>query len=153
MTAPSIALLAGPAAPGVLAALHQAASPGDAWAEESFARLLSMPGAFALAGPRGFVLARQAVDQAEILMLAVLPEARRLGLGRALLDAAVQHAAARGASALFLEVACGNAAARALYAGAGFAEVGRRRAYYPDGGDALVLRRGLAGALSRPCAG
>jgi ribosomal-protein-alanine N-acetyltransferase len=45
---------------------------------------------------------------------------------------------------MFLEVAEANAAARALYAAAGFAEVGRRRRYYADGGDALVLRRGLS---------
>jgi ribosomal-protein-alanine N-acetyltransferase len=41
---------------------------------------------------------------------------------------------------MFLEVAADNKAANALYAGAGFVQVGERRGYYPDGGDALVLR-------------
>jgi ribosomal-protein-alanine N-acetyltransferase len=50
----------------------------------------------------------------------------------------------RGAAAMFLEVSDRNLPARALYAAAGFAEVGRRRRYYADGSDALVLRRGLA---------
>lgn len=40
-----------------------------------------------------------------------------------------------------LEVRTGNAAARALYAGAGFAEVGRRRRYYTDGEDAVLMTR------------
>jgi ribosomal-protein-alanine N-acetyltransferase len=46
---------------------------------------------------------------------------------------------------LFLEVAEPNMAARALYAGAGAKDVGRRRRYYADGADALVLRIDLAG--------
>jgi ribosomal-protein-alanine N-acetyltransferase len=52
-------------------------------------------------------------------------------------------AAARGAAAMFLEVSDRNAAARALYAASGFAEVGRRRRYYADGANALVLSRAL----------
>ena len=53
-----------------------------------------------------------------------------------------------GAAILFLEVAEDNAAARVLYARAGFVEIGRRKAYYasPDGRriDALVLHRDLS---------
>ena len=43
-----------------------------------------------------------------------------------------------------------NAAALALYLGLGFDELGRRRQYYPDGTDALLLARdiGVAGARS-----
>jgi ribosomal-protein-alanine N-acetyltransferase len=48
--------------------------------------------------------------------------------------------AERGAACLFLEVSEVNAPARALYARAGAEEVGRRRRYYSDGSDALVLR-------------
>ncbi|NVN31455.1 ribosomal-protein-alanine acetyltransferase, partial [Endobacter medicaginis] len=40
---------------------------------------------------------------------------------------------------LFIEVAAGNGPAIALYRGCGFVEVGRRRRYYPDGDDALVM--------------
>ncbi|RAI57221.1 ribosomal-protein-alanine acetyltransferase [Roseicella frigidaeris] len=108
--------------------------------------MLGMPGAFGLWVPgAGFVLARAAGGEAEILTLAVRPPARRRGLGGALLAGALAGAVARGAAAMFLEVAAGNAAARALYAGQGFVEVGRRRRYYPDGSDALVLRRVLTG--------
>ncbi|TCZ55290.1 GNAT family N-acetyltransferase [Roseicella aquatilis] len=116
--------------------------------------MLGMPGAFGLWRPEaGFVLARAAGGEAEILTLAVLPAARRQGLGAALMAAALAGAAARGAEAMFLEVAAGNAAALPLYRGLGFAEVGRRRRYYPDGADALVLRRDLRPAEPAAAAG
>jgi ribosomal-protein-alanine N-acetyltransferase len=129
-----------------LAALHAAAfPPAERWGPDAIRLMLEMPGAFGLHRPgEGFVLARIAADEAEILTLAVAPEARRRGLGGALLAAAMAGAAARGASAMVLEVAEGNAAARALYAAAGFAEAGRRRRYYAGGVDALVLRRDLS---------
>lgn len=108
---------------------------------------LGLPGSFGLVCPdgAGLALARVAADEAEILTLAVLPEARRRGVGGALLASVAAGAAARGARALFLEVAVGNAPARALYAAAGFVAVGRRRGYYPGGEDALVLRQALPG--------
>ncbi len=137
-----------PAAPAdapALAALHAAAFPSaEAWGPDALRLMLEMPGAFGLHAPgQGFALARVAADEAEVLTLAVAPALRRRGLGGALLATAMAGAVARGAAAMFLEVSAGNAAARALYAGAGFIEVGRRRRYYPDGADALVLRRGL----------
>ncbi|WP_160000387.1 GNAT family N-acetyltransferase [Roseomonas sp. 18066] len=132
----------------LLAALHGASfPPHDAWGPDALRLMLEMPGAFCLlAGEAGFILARVAADEAEILTLAVHPAARRQGLALALLETTALAAAARGAAALFLEVSAGNAPARALYAAAGFAEVGRRRRYYADGSDALVLRLDLAAA-------
>ncbi|WP_198376957.1 GNAT family N-acetyltransferase, partial [Roseomonas rubea] len=73
----------------------------------------------------------------------VRPGARRAGLGRALMRALAAEAARRGAAELFLEVSEANGSARALYTGLGAAETGRRRRYYPDGSDALVLRLDL----------
>lgn len=130
----------------VLAALHAAAfPPEEAWGADAIALMLELPGSYGLWSPgEGFVLARAAGGEAEILTLAVRPAARRRGLGGALMAAALAGAVLRGATAMFLEVAAGNAAARGLYLGLGFAEVGRRRRYYPDGSDALVLRRDLA---------
>jgi ribosomal-protein-alanine N-acetyltransferase len=130
-----------------LAALHAAAfPPAEAWSAEAIARLLEMPGAFALHLPgRGFLLARVAAEEAEILTLAVLPGARRQGVGRALLVAAMAAAAAAGAKRLLLEVAEANVAARGLYASAGFVPVGRRRDYYSPGADALLLAAELMG--------
>ncbi len=125
-----------------MAAIHAASfPPAEAWPEAAFATQLGLPGVFARLDPRGgLVLARCVGDEAEILSLAVAPAARRHGIGRTLLAGALAAAAARGARAVFLEVAATNAPARALYAGAGFTEIGRRRGYYADGTDALVLR-------------
>jgi ribosomal-protein-alanine N-acetyltransferase len=137
---------AGPAHAGVLAAIHAAAfPPPEAWSETVLAGLLAQPGCFGLLHPAGgMVLARTAGDEAEILTLAVAPTARRRGIGAALLGATRDRAAARGATALFLEVAADNAPARALYASAGFVPVGKRAGYYADGGDAIVLRADLS---------
>ncbi len=98
--------------------------------------------------PEGFMLLSLAADEAEVLTLAVAPDSRRHGRGAALLAAATEAAAARGAMTIHLEVAKDNEAARALYAKAGFREVGHRRGYYerPTGRvDALRLARDLAG--------
>jgi ribosomal-protein-alanine N-acetyltransferase len=129
-----------------LAALHAAAfAPAERWGADAIGLMLDLPGVFGLHIPgAGFVLARVAADEAEILTLAVVPAARRRGHAGALLACAMAAAVLRGAAAMFLEVSEQNAAARALYAAAGFAEAGRRRRYYPDGADALVLRRDLA---------
>ncbi len=134
-----------PADAPALAALHAAAfPPGQAWGADTIALLLALPGAFgSWRAGAGLVLARMAGDEAEILTFGVIPEARRRGHGAALLREAVAAARAKGAGAMFLEAAAGNAPALALYAREGFAEVGRRRRYYSDGADALVLRREL----------
>jgi ribosomal-protein-alanine N-acetyltransferase len=79
-----------------------------------------------------------------VLTLAVRPGARRAGAGRSLMRALMDEAARRGAREMFLEVAEGNDAARALYAALGGQVAGRRRRYYPDGSDALVLRLALS---------
>jgi ribosomal-protein-alanine N-acetyltransferase len=92
----------------------------------------------------GMILARVAADEAEILTLAVAPEQRRGGVGSALLSAAMDRAAERGAVRMFLEVAVTNDAARALYSAHGFTEAGLRRQYYTDGTDALILRSTLS---------
>lgn len=134
-----------------LAVLHaQAFPPEERWDEAAFAGLLSLPGVFGwIAGEMGFVLARVAADEAEILTLAIRPEARRQGIGRGLMQAAMVRAGQLGATVLYLEVARSNAAACALYHALGFAQAGHRRRYYPDGGDALVLRRDLSPDAAR----
>jgi ribosomal-protein-alanine N-acetyltransferase len=121
-----------------LAALHAACFP-DAWDAAAISALLATPGTFAFHQDDGFVLARVAGDEAEILTLAVAPAARGRGLGRALLQAAIIRTQELGAKTLFLEVGADNPHALALYAGLGFAKVGMRKGYY-SGKDALVLR-------------
>lgn len=128
------------------------ASFEEHWDEVALGELLASPGAFALVVDNGFILVRQAADEAEILTLAVLPAYRRKGLGRALILAAADHARTRGAARMFLEVSTANLAALALYAGLGFREVGRRPAYYrAPTADALILRADLP--LAAPALG
>jgi ribosomal-protein-alanine N-acetyltransferase len=126
----------------LMAAIHATVFPArDAWSETVFCQQLGFPGVFGLLHPSGgLILARVAADDAEILTLAVVPEARRCGVAMALLHESATTAAAMGASAIFLEVSVGNSAARALYTRAGFAPVGRRPGYYSDQSDALVLQ-------------
>ncbi|HKO03502.1 MAG TPA: ribosomal protein S18-alanine N-acetyltransferase [Candidatus Acidoferrales bacterium] len=96
----------------------------------------------------GFVLARYAGGEMEILNLAVARDARRKGTGRALVRAAINQGAARGAARAFLEVRESNAAALAFYASLGFAPAGRRSGYYRDPvEDALLLTVPLPLAL------
>jgi ribosomal-protein-alanine N-acetyltransferase len=98
-------------------------------------------------GITGYLLARELAGEAEILNLAVVPEARRAGLGRALLDAGLEQLRQRGATRVWLEVRESNAAAQALYARRGFTTAGRRSRYYrAPVEDALVLSLDLTAA-------
>lgn len=134
-------LEATPAHAVALSAIHASAAPDDWWTPNVFALQLGLPGAFGLIDPDGaFILLRVVAGEAEVLMLATAPEARRQRRAARLLHAARCRAAAAGASTLVLEVAVGNAAALALYAGAGLVPVGRRARYYRNGDDALILR-------------
>ncbi len=136
--------------PAHLAAVHaRAITP--AWSEEAFRDLLDQPGVWAEAEADGFILMRQAGDEAEVLTLAVLPGARRQGRGLTLMRAALTACRIRGVNDVFLEVAADNDAARSLYRAVGMVESGRRRAYYArsDGPpvDALILTLNLGRAL------
>lgn len=138
-----------------IAALHAALFP-TAWDRDAIQALIEHPASLALVATRpsrmvvGFIIAQIAADEAEILSIGVAPDQQRHGIGRRLVDGAARSAARSEARRLFLDVADSNVAARALYASCGFAEIGRRKAYYTlPGGvreDALQLARDLAPA-------
>jgi ribosomal-protein-alanine N-acetyltransferase len=132
---------AAPAHAEWLAAVHAQAFPmPEAWSAAAMSEVLAMPGVSAwLEDTGGLLIARLAADEAEILTLAVIPPARRRGVARALLATAHGALSAAGATRVHLEVSATNAPARTLYAGFGYRITGRRRAYYPEGGDALTL--------------
>ncbi len=138
--------------PEGLAILHaRAFTTPRPWNAEEFVGWMADPLAFLLVeGDAGFLLGRAVAGEAELLTLAVAPEARGRGLGYRLVSRFLYQARLRGAELAFLEVAENNAPARAVYVRAGFAESGRRRGYYrtPQGRpvDALMLRRVLADA-------
>ncbi|OLP59332.1 ribosomal-protein-alanine acetyltransferase [Xaviernesmea oryzae] len=92
----------------------------------------------------GFVLARVAGGEGEILTIAVDSRFARLGLGWRLMLAALSEAKRRGAESMFLEVDETNHPAVGLYRRLNFQTVATRKAYY-KGADgtrtgALVMR-------------
>ncbi len=143
---------AGPLDAEILAALQAACFPEEPWDAGSIASLCAPPEGFALLAlrgdePVGFVLARVAAGEGEILAIGALPTERRSGVGRRLVEATLAHARQLGAEALFLEVAEDNEAARTLYMANNFFSVGRRPGYYkrPSGAvAALVLRHTIS---------
>ncbi len=93
----------------------------------------------------GFVLSRRALEDAEILSIAVAKKARGAGVATRLLGHHIERLTELGVKSLFLEVEAGNTAALALYRRAGFRQVGERKGYYQTGSGpaatALILRR------------
>ena len=145
----SVIAEAGPAYAAMLAAMHREVFPRDTWDEAAFAALLGQPGVRGLIHERGgFILLRAVLDEAEILTIGVLK--KRQGIGAALLREALRELRGGGVMMVHLEVATSNAPARALYEAHGFAQSGLRRAYYEDGGDALMLRLDLGPQLAHP---
>jgi [ribosomal protein S18]-alanine N-acetyltransferase len=135
----------------VMAVMDRAFDPdfGEAWTRAQCAGILPMHGVrMVLAGdgarPLGFSLSRSVADESELLLLAVDPDARRLGIGSDLVTDFLDHARLAGASRVHLEVRDGNPAV-GLYCTHDFAVEGRRRDYYrgADGRqyDALTMAR------------
>ena len=133
-----------PAHARLIAGMHHICF-AEPWNEKAMAELLALPGVYGwlAAGetPEGFVMARIAADEAEILTLLVLPPYRRHGLARRLLEAALDNAKVQGVEKMYLEVASSNDSARQIYIKIGFKQVGRRKGYYGEGIDALLLAR------------
>jgi [ribosomal protein S18]-alanine N-acetyltransferase len=127
------------------------------WSDGEFQKLLFEPNVFGFVARQtnaffsrpmgGFVLAREAAGEAEILTVAASEKFARLGLGWRLMQAALREATTRGAESMFLEVETENRAAVGLYGKLGFAKIAERPAYY-TGADgrrtsALVMSRDL----------
>ncbi|MEL0105470.1 MAG: GNAT family N-acetyltransferase [Rhodospirillales bacterium] len=136
----------------VLAGLHQSCFD-QCWRAPAFQELLAMPGGFGFIAlvkgePAGFIVARQAHDEGEIITLGVVPARRRHGLARVLIGQAESRVSHAGGQTMFLEVAANNQAAQTLYESLGYAEAGRRPGYYKtnDGAiDAMILKKIFGG--------
>jgi ribosomal-protein-alanine N-acetyltransferase len=127
-----------PAYAAVFAVLHAQAFPHDPWNEASFATLLAQPGMHGFLDERGgFLLLRIVLDEAEIITIGAAT--RRQGIATALMAQAIATARTAGVRKIHLEVAEDNLPARALYAAHNFIETGCRKAYYPNGANALTL--------------
>ncbi len=130
----------------------------EAWTRQQVENSLSMPHTYAILvdaerqlldgtnQASGFILARRAPGEEELLLIGVRPEARRKGLGRALIDYFTTIAREAGAENVFLEMRANNPA-EGLYRACGFKPIGRRRDYYRtlDGTalDAITFSRKL----------
>ncbi|HEY7005035.1 MAG TPA: GNAT family N-acetyltransferase [Sphingomicrobium sp.] len=126
---------------------------GEAWTRSQLSGILPMAGVFlTLAVDRegesivGFSLCRTVVEESELLLIAVLPDEQRRGVGALLLDHFLDRASEDGVSRVHLEVRDGNPAV-GMYRTAGFSPVGRRRNYYHATNgkryDAITLSREL----------
>lgn len=131
----------------IMAVMEAAFDPayGEAWNRRQVADALTLPsthalvvdangipipeGPGAMSEPAGFVLTRHVLDEEELLLIAVVPEARRRGVGAALIAQLFAIARTRGTTRIFLEMRRGNPAVH-LYSKFGFAPIGERRNYY-----------------------
>jgi [ribosomal protein S18]-alanine N-acetyltransferase len=149
----------------IMAVMEAAFDPayGEAWNRNQVADALAMPGTHALVAdgsgalipegtesapdPAGFVLTRHVLDEEELLLIAVTPEARRRGVGAALIEHLFTVARTRGTARVFLEMRRGNPAIH-LYHKFGFEPIGERRNYYRMGNgeriDAITFARSIA---------
>jgi [ribosomal protein S18]-alanine N-acetyltransferase len=93
----------------------------------------------------GYTCRWRVTDEVHLLNVAVHPERRGLGHGRALVAAVVGEAEAARARVVYLEVRAGNVIARRLYRQLGFKDLGVRRGYYGPGQDAVVMELRLGG--------
>ncbi len=88
----------------------------------------------------GYICPMLVLDEGQILNLAVHPTCRGRGIGGMLLAAALGQLRQRGAAIVHLEVRPTNTAAISLYTRHGFVTSGRRKAYYENGEDAILMK-------------
>ena len=126
--------------------------PMDAWSEGMLrGELADQPRTrhyvVALVGEEivGYAGVAAAADQADVQTIAVDHPHQGTGIGGALLTELLAEAGRRGAREIFLEVRADNPQARGVYEHFEFEVIGRRRRYYDDGTDAIMMRRKLDG--------
>jgi len=93
----------------------------------------------------GFIMAWLVADELHITNLAVAPEMRRCGIAAALFEESISSGAGMGAVWCQLEVRASNSPARELYKRLGFKPLGKRKGYYCNGEDAVVMGKELGG--------
>lgn len=114
------------------------------WRESSYASELdNVLSVYVIAeideSPVGFAGDWCVAEEAQIMRVGVIPDCRKQGIGKQLIDALMDDARQKGCVTMTLEVKSQNAAAIALYERCGFQRVGKRPSYYADGSDALLM--------------
>ena len=120
----------------------------DPWSVEEFESSFSLP--FfqgVLVEDEGKIVAYACAvvvfEDGDIANVAVSPQYRKQGLGKAMLVELEAQAKAKGCERLFLEVREFNSPAIGLYSGFGFEKISLRKHYYPDGENAIVMQKTL----------
>ncbi|HET9720532.1 MAG TPA: ribosomal protein S18-alanine N-acetyltransferase [Solirubrobacteraceae bacterium] len=117
------------------------------WSLSMFVLELSKPSGICLAatqGPAlvGYLICARYAEAYHLMNVAVDPDRRRQGIGRALIDELLERTGPE--ASITLEVRVSNAGAIALYESYGFRGVGTRRRYYADTGeDAIIMWRAV----------
>lgn len=124
-----------------IANLHKLCFPNKPWSASDFADL-KKSGCEIIASQNGFVVYRCVADEAEIITIGVAPDARRNGIGSAMLCIIEKNIKNQGVNKIFLEVASTNVAGQKLYENNGYKVVGIRPKYY-DGVDAILMAKDL----------
>ena len=137
-----------------MASLEQDLFPDDPWTPEQFWQELSLD-------TRHYLVALEADDvvgygglfalapDGDIQTIAVRPDQQGSGVATRMVTDLLDEADRRGCRHVMLEVRSDNARAIALYERFGFEAISSRRRYYPDGGDALIMRRASTDAGSQ----
>jgi ribosomal-protein-alanine N-acetyltransferase len=119
-------------------------SNGAPWSVDSFRRELSNTQAHYYVATDGTMVVGFAgfwtlVDEAHVTTIAVHPEGRGKGIGKALMAQLLADSASLGMSCATLEVRVSNEAAIKLYESLGFQNSGVRKNYYPDNREDAVI--------------
>jgi ribosomal-protein-alanine acetyltransferase len=127
-----------------LTSVAAAALGAAEWSAESYQRLCRSEECLSFVHESegqitGFILGRRFADEGEVLNIAVLPDQRRKGIGRTLLQAAIDGFRKESATRIYLEVRESNVSARQFYEKEGFTITGVRPNYYREPDEAAVL--------------
>jgi ribosomal-protein-alanine N-acetyltransferase len=120
--------------------------PDDAWSAEQFWQELSQPTRHYLVargddGIVGYAGALVVAPDSDLQTIGVRADQQGRGVASELLVELLEDAARCGATHMLLEVRADNERAVTLYERFGFARISQRRRYYPDGSDAIIMRR------------
>jgi [ribosomal protein S18]-alanine N-acetyltransferase len=116
------------------------------WSKEHFQDEIHSPHSFPLLARMedgscaGYICPTLVLDEGQILNVAVQPSCRGKGIGKKLLEATLEQLRKMGATVVYLEVRPTNSVAISLYAHCGFITIGRRKAYYENGEDAILMK-------------
>lgn len=129
--------------------LDQQIFAGGAYSEQQWSSEFNSPAVsilIAVVGedPVGFCSVAKAGDDCEIRKIAVLPQNRRMGIARELLRGAFQAFGHSIGSRCLIDVAAHNDQAIKFYEAEGFIELARRKRYYADGDDAILMQKILS---------